>query len=201
LDAADLRHIKNWTIVQTEKGEVEVEIPEQEEEVTAPLPGPETDIVREAKPDGLGLTANHNARKLDFPMARCGRAKARMQWFRTIPRLVRALVALFVLSQFAGVVSSPFTGTQASASTTAPRTHHHHEHHYSGRGTQDEHGDHSARHADYCCALHAFFTGLLPPLFAVEPDSLTGCRFDVDFTDIVISVEPARLDRPPKPLP
>jgi hypothetical protein len=148
----------------------------------------------------LGLTVNHAARKLPYPMSRRGRAEVLMQWFRTIPLFIRALAALFVLSQFAGVVSSPFTGAAASANTIAPQTHHHHAHHYSDRGTQNDDRDHSTRHADYCCALHAFFTGLLPPLFAVERGSVTGYRFDIELVDIVVSVEPARLDRPPKPL-
>lgn len=123
-----------------------------------------------------------------------------MRWFRTIPRFVRALAALFVLSQFAGVVSSPFTATQASASTVALGTHHHHAHHYSDRGPQNKDGDHSTQHADYCCALHAFFTGLLPPLFAVERGRVAGYRFDFELADMIVGVEPARLDRPPKPL-
>ena len=41
--------------------------------------------------------------------------KALMQWFRTIPRFVRALVALFVLAQFAGVVSSPLTQARTAS--------------------------------------------------------------------------------------
>ena len=36
-----------------------------------------------------------------------------MNWFRTIPRFVRALVALFLVAQFAGVVSSPRANAQA----------------------------------------------------------------------------------------
>ena len=60
LDAADLRHIRNRTIVRTEQGEVEVEVPEREEEAheetSATLPEQPTSASIQAKVARLGAT-------------------------------------------------------------------------------------------------------------------------------------------------
>jgi len=77
-----------------------------------------------------------------------------------------------LVAQFAGVVSSPLA--QAHAAVGAAITHASH-HQASGHQAGHRHAD-SHRHdgyahpdvgacdpADYCCALHAFFAGILPP--------------------------------------
>jgi hypothetical protein len=49
-----------------------------------------------------------------------------MSWFRAIKGFVRVLIALFVIAQFAGVVSSPLASAQAFAKAAASRVHDHH---------------------------------------------------------------------------
>jgi predicted RNA-binding protein len=60
LDAADLRHIKSRTVVRTEKGEVEVEVPSREEEEVAEQttivePEQRTSLAIQAKVARLGI--------------------------------------------------------------------------------------------------------------------------------------------------
>jgi len=124
-----------------------------------------------------------------------------MQSLRTIPRFVRVLAALFVVAQFAGVVSSPFAGAQGIPATAASHVHHHHVDARGDEATFPCHGDRNGNHhADTCCALHAFFAGVLPAVIAVEAGNVGGQRFAADFADVVLGIDPGRLDRPPRPL-
>jgi hypothetical protein len=135
--------------------------------------------------------------------------EAMMQWFRTIPRFVRALVALFVLAQFAGVVSSPLAQARAASGAAISHVSHHHTdgHHgtaYRADGHRHNgclHPDGSAcpDHADYCCALHAFFAGILPPAAAIDNVVLASERLRPAVTDVALGLHPGRLDRPPRP--
>ena len=109
--------------------------------------------------------------------------EALMQWFRTIPRFVRALVALFVLAQFAGVVSSPLKQAHAAAGAAIAHASHHQAggHDAGGHHAGGHHHDGCAHpdagacdHADYCCALHAFFAGILPPAAAIDNAAIAG---------------------------
>lgn len=119
-----------------------------------------------------------------------------MQWFRTITRFVRVLVALFLVAQFAGVVSSPLADASATPNAAAAHVYHHqHAHDQSRRG-----GGRSEHHADHCCALHAFFVGVLPPVIAVETVSVSSRRLAADLADASHGVVPGLLDRPPRPL-
>jgi len=120
-----------------------------------------------------------------------------MQWLRTVAPFIRVLVGLFVLAQFAGAVSSPLAGAWASERGAASHTHHHHT---GAGGMVHEHGAPKQNHADYCCALHAFFAGVLPSVAAVESMTLTGQRVAANLTQATIGLAPGRLDRPPKPL-
>jgi hypothetical protein len=59
LDAADLRHIANRTVVRTQEGEIEVEIPEREDEVAADTAAPSevrASIKTQAKIAQIGAT-------------------------------------------------------------------------------------------------------------------------------------------------
>jgi hypothetical protein len=122
-----------------------------------------------------------------------------MQRLRTISRFVRVLVALFVVAQFAGVVSSPLTSVQAIPNATASHVHHQHAHEENCPGGASHPGDQSGHHADYCCALHAFFSGLLPSAIAVENADIIGERLTPRKTDVRFGIDPCRLDRPPRP--
>lgn len=123
-----------------------------------------------------------------------------MQWLRTIPRFVRVLVALFLIAQFAGVISSPLASTQAIPNATISHVHHQHALDEDCPGRAHNQGDQGAHHADYCCALHAFFAGVLPSVIAVETADVVGERLAANLTDVSAGVDPGRLDRPPRPL-
>lgn len=65
LDAADLRHIQNRTVVRTESGEIEVEVPEREEKPITAFQEPQDTPIREslkvqAKVAQLGATLGFN---------------------------------------------------------------------------------------------------------------------------------------------
>ncbi len=123
-----------------------------------------------------------------------------MQWLRTITRFVRALIVLFLFAQFAGVVSSPLASAQTYANAFASHRHHQHVH-YHGRGEgADRHGDQDRDHADHCCALHAFFAGIMPPVIEIGIADRLDQRLFADLTDIAQGMTLDRLDRPPRPL-
>jgi hypothetical protein len=121
-----------------------------------------------------------------------------MNWFRTIRGFVRLLVALFVVAQFAGVVSSPRANAQPMAN--AALAHDHHQHDHADQGNVPHHDDHSGNLADTCCALHAYFAGVLPPAVLIETGSVIVESLAVSPDDQRRSVPPGRLDRPPRPL-
>jgi len=123
-----------------------------------------------------------------------------MQRLRTIRRFVHVLVAGFVLAQFAGVISSPLASAEPFAPAVALHADHEHAHHHHGDGGAHHQGDQGANHADRCCALHAFFAGVLPPVIAVVMQEAGGQRLTPYFTDIGVGVDLGRLDRPPRPL-
>lgn len=123
-----------------------------------------------------------------------------MQWLRTVAPLIRVLVGLFVLAQFAGAVSSPFAGSWQREHSAAPHVHHHRAGAADVGGMAHEHGGRQQNHADYCCALHAFFAGVLPYVAAVASTTLTGERVVANLTQAAIGLTPGRLDRPPKSL-
>jgi hypothetical protein len=124
--------------------------------------------------------------------------KSLMNWFRTIRGFVRLLVALFVVAQFAGVVSSPRANAQPIANAALAYDHHQHDH--ADEGKVPHHGDHSGNLADTCCALHAYFAGILPPAVLVETGSAMGQSLAGAPDDQDRGMPPGRLDRPPRPL-
>lgn len=126
-----------------------------------------------------------------------------MHWFRTIRAPIRLLIGLFMLAQLAGVVSLPFGAAQAAPGIVASHVHHHDHHAHSGGvpGMVGHHDQQPKGHADYCCALHAFFAGVLPSMALVEAATLNGERVPARLTDGTVGITPAGLDRPPKPLP
>jgi hypothetical protein len=123
-----------------------------------------------------------------------------MQWLRTIPRFVRVLVALFAVAQFAGVVSSPLSSARGVASPDASQVHDYHAHKHGGADISDHRSDQGGHPADHCCALHAFFAAVLPAAIAVAAVNVTAQRLPAQLTEIGGSIDPGRLDRPPRPL-
>jgi len=121
-----------------------------------------------------------------------------MSWFRAIKGFVRVLIAFFVIAQFAGVVSSPLASAQAFAKAAASRVHDHHAHLHDHDGKAVHHQ--SDGQVDRCCALHAFFAGILPPVIELPAAVVPGQRFVVNLADLAHGVDIGRLDRPPRPL-
>jgi hypothetical protein len=123
-----------------------------------------------------------------------------MQQLRMMTRFIRVLATLFVVAQFSGVVSSPLA--QARPAGTVVTSHidhrHMHGHDHGGCAQQDRHqcGD----HADYCCALHAFFAGVLPPGVVMSDANIASERLPTQIADAAAGLNPDRLDRPPRPL-
>lgn len=141
--------------------------------------------------------------KLRSPNTRALGNATPMHWFRTIGAFIRVLIGLFMIAQLAGVVSSPLASPRVAAATVTPLVHHHdhHAHPESSRGPAGEHGHHPQGHADDCCALHAFFAGVLPSVATVEDLTLTGERMTGHLPEGSAGITPGGLDRPPKPLP
>ncbi len=123
-----------------------------------------------------------------------------MQGFRTIASFVRLLVALFLLAQFSGVVSAPLAGARGAASAVVSHVAHQDAHDRDSGRCAHHRGDVNGSRADYCCALHAFFAGVLPSTVTAEVVVIAGQRLAVEVADIGLGVDPGRLDRPPRPL-
>ena len=122
-----------------------------------------------------------------------------MTLLRTIPWFVRLVVGLFLIAQFAGVVSSPRASALQLA--TANLSHDHHQHAYDhGEGAkQRDHHDHGGSLADTCCALHAYFSGILPPAIGIETGSVIAESLSMSPNTSALGVPPGRLDHPPRP--
>ena len=120
-----------------------------------------------------------------------------MRYLRTIPHAVRVLVALFVVAQLSGVVSSPLASADMVAHA-AMHAHHQQMHHEGDGGILDHHA-HRSDQPDHCCALHTYFAGVLPVIAAVESAHIVAQRLAPKITDGAWGFEPARLDRPPRP--
>jgi hypothetical protein len=142
-----------------------------------------------------GTLQGHNGGALQRSLV-----KSQMNWLRTIPRFVRWLVAVFLVAQLAGVVSSPRADGQLIPSTAAAQSDHQHGHDSADNGKAHHHDGHSQNLADTCCALHAYFAGVLPPVIVIETESVIGESLAVYPEDRAHGVSPGRLDRPPRPL-
>jgi hypothetical protein len=133
--------------------------------------------------------------------------EARVKLLRTIPGFVRLLIGLFLIAQFAGVVSSPRSSAMPLATAPAAHEHSHHTQGYADHAQHradprkpHDHHDHGGSLADTCCALHAYFAGVLPPVMAIETGSIIGEPLSADPDNQALGVPPSRLDRPPRPL-
>jgi hypothetical protein len=133
-----------------------------------------------------------------------------MHRFRTKARAIRLLVALFLVAQFAGVVSSPLAQAHADAGAAVAHANHRQaDSHQAGSHRANDHRHDGCAHpdagactdhADYCCALHAFFAGILPPTAAIDNAGIAGETLRPAVSDSALGRHPGRLDRPPRPL-
>jgi hypothetical protein len=123
-----------------------------------------------------------------------------MNRLRTIRGFVRILIAAFVVAQFAGVNSSPHARTETGPSSVSAHVHHQHQTSDLGTVRHQHPADHKATYSDYCCALHAFFVGIVTPPVAVNILATVSARLALqgDISRPTYTVE--RLDRPPRPL-
>jgi hypothetical protein len=138
-----------------------------------------------------------------------------MKLLRTIPWFTRLLVGLFLVAQFAGMVSSPRVNampvTSAGASKMdaphmdaphmdASQAHHHHAQGHRNHGIPCDHRDCIGNPADACCALHACFAGLLPPVAAIATETIAGEPLAAGPDNSALGARGGRLERPPRPL-
>jgi hypothetical protein len=164
-----------------------------------------------------GLTLAADRTKFAFTPER---PESFMQWFRTMAVAIRLLVALFLVAQFAGVVSSPLAQAHAAAAIELAQASHLNAHsrlvhgHHADSHRSERHHVHGHRHAgcahpaagtcadpaDFCCALHAFFAGILPPAATLDNPVVAAEIVGPAVNDIGLGLHPARLDRPPRPL-
>ena len=119
-----------------------------------------------------------------------------MQWFRTLSGFVRLLVPLFLLAQLAGVVAAP---EAAHAHLAIAAAHVHSTSDAAHPGLLHRH-DHNTDPADHCCALHAFFAGVIPPAIVVETVDIKARRLNSALIDVGTGIASGGLDRPPKRL-
>lgn len=122
--------------------------------------------------------------------------RSSMQRLRTIAGFVRVLIGLFLVAQFSGIVPSPLTA--APGFETAVTSHQHHQHMH-GQNDPRPVAHHGNPDGDNCCALHAFFAGILPDAIKVETLNVPGQRVVARLNGFALGVGPARLDRPPRP--
>jgi hypothetical protein len=123
-----------------------------------------------------------------------------MNRLRTIRPFVRLLVALFMVAQFAGVVSSPPANAEATGGTLASLAHEHAHHGNMGQTHEHHHPDHGGNPADACCALHAYFVGVISAVIGIVTDQRAGETLVASLVDQEPGLPPGRLDRPPRPL-
>jgi hypothetical protein len=121
-----------------------------------------------------------------------------MQRLRTIRGLVHLLVAAFFLAQLAGAVASPLASAEAFATAVSLHTDGH-AHHHHGNGDARHPGAQGTNQADRCCALHAFFAGVLPPAIAVDIGETDSQPLTPHVADSRVGADLTRLDRPPRP--
>jgi len=130
-----------------------------------------------------------------------------------MPSFVRVLAALFMVAQFSGVVSSPGANAEPIGNPVAAHAHYHHghdhadatishhqDHDHLGGAALHRHGDGAAHLADACCALHAYFVGMMPPVIAIATVSVVGEPLGLAPDNRAPGVPTDRLDRPPRPL-
>jgi hypothetical protein len=129
-----------------------------------------------------------------------------MELLRTIPWFSRVLVGLFLIAQFAGMVSSPRANavpmmiaepSNLGASHIDASTDHHHAH---AHGEPRSHHDYGGNPADTCCGLHACFAGILPLVISIATETIIGEPLAVHPDDLAPGAPCGRLDRPPRPL-
>ena len=121
-----------------------------------------------------------------------------MRRLRTIPGFVYLLVNLFMVAQLSGVVSSPRSNAPPEFVVAHSDGQHSHHGHVHDHGATHHHD--GANLADTCCALHAYFAGVLPPIIAIETGRVSGTRLAALIDDEGRGIAPGRLDRPPRPL-
>jgi hypothetical protein len=123
-----------------------------------------------------------------------------MSRLRTLHLFSRLLAALFLVAQLAGVVSSPRAHEPVKLDAASSHSAHHHHDHGDGGATHHHHGGGRDLLDGHCCALHAFFAGVLPLEITVAMSAAPGKRLAPDVAECRAGPVPSRIDRPPRPL-
>ncbi len=123
-----------------------------------------------------------------------------MHRLRALRRFIRLLVGLFLVAQLAGVVSSPRADASPHVGEAASHLDHQHMHQHGDQAVPHDQHDQAGKPADTCCALHAYFAGVLPLAIAFEVANAVGEALSVGIDDLIRGLPPGRLDRPPRPL-
>jgi len=121
-----------------------------------------------------------------------------MARLRTMRGLMIWAMGVFLIAQFAGVVSSELIFPQPGAGLTAPHAHSHHadsvadstlpHHHHHGQGQAD---------GDHCCALHTL-AAVLPTVLTSAPLTLVAVRLFPERARQIAMTIPNLPDRPPR---
>jgi len=120
-----------------------------------------------------------------------------MARLRTMRALMFWVMGVFLIAQFAGVVSAQLIYPQLGAGLIAPLTHSHHadiadstlpHHHHHGQGQAD---------GDRCCALHTL-AAVLPTVLTSAPLTLVAVRLFPERARQIARTIPHLPDRPPR---
>lgn len=123
-----------------------------------------------------------------------------MKLFRTMQRLVPALIGLLALAQLAGVVPRP-TVAQPSAAVAA-QLHHQHANSHGIHDTQTKHHQPDTQHgniADQCCALH-LLSAVVPVVAYAAPIELVSLPLSAQPSADRTGIDSTPLYRPPRSL-
>jgi hypothetical protein len=122
-----------------------------------------------------------------------------MERLRRIPGFaIRLLIGAFLVAQLAGVVSARPAQARATPNPLNSQFHHSHAH-CPGTEGQEHHDAETDKLGGACCALHAFFAGVLPPVAIVDAPRHEGRLLEPGPARPGAGVPPAPLDRPPRP--
>jgi hypothetical protein len=122
-----------------------------------------------------------------------------MERLRRIPGFaIRLLIGAFLVAQLAGVVSERPAQARAIPNPLTSQFHHSHTH-YPGTEEHEHHGAETDKFGGACCALHAFFAGVLPPVAIVDAPWHEGRLLEPGPARPGAGVPPVPLDRPPRP--
>ena len=110
--------------------------------------------------------------------------------------LVPWLAGIFVVVQFAGVVSRPANAQSVAMAVTL---HQHHHHPIEPEKQLPGHPNHQGNNEDQCCALH-LLTGVVPAALNAGPVEVLSLKLSSPPGIHITGFSASPLDRPPRSL-